>query len=174
MKGCLILFKALIIDDDKEVRSDLKKYPKWAEFGFEIIAEAANGEEALEKIATSKFDLVFTDIRMPKIDGIELLKEIKKAKQDLCVIFISSYCDFDFAKQGIILGAFDYIVKPIDEDSLDDVLKRAQQTLTEKWEKDQQNKRVVEKLEESLSYYYPIEHEQKIALFLMEDNVQVQ
>lgn len=120
------MYKVLIVDDDKVSRYILKRYEKWNEFNFSIEDEACDGKEALKKLALSKVKLVITDIRMPGMNGIEFLSEIKKLKYNVCVILLSTYSDFEYAKQGIRLGAFDYITKPVSNEMLDEALKRAQ------------------------------------------------
>lgn len=144
------MYKVLIVDDDKVSRYILKRYDRWNKFQFSIEAEACDGKEALNKLAVDKFDLVITDIKMPGINGIEFLSEIKKMKyNNICVILLSTYSDFEYAKQGIRLGAFDYITKPINDEMLDEALKRAQLYL---------DKNVIEEekksLEETLIPYY--------------------
>lgn len=118
----------ILIADDKEVfRRKIKRLPYFAEKSgeFSIIAEAQNGAEALEILKKEYIDIVITDIRMPIIDGMTLLKEIKNSNLCKCVILLSEYTDFAYAKQGIVYGAFDYIVKPIDNEKISDVLTRA-------------------------------------------------
>lgn len=118
----------ILIADDKEVfRRKIKRldYFKTHNDQMQISFEAQNGEEALDIIKNSKVDIIITDIRMPIMDGMALLKEIKTEKLCKCVILLSEYTDFAYAKQGIVYGAFDYIVKPIDNEKITDVLDRA-------------------------------------------------
>lgn len=77
------------------------------------VEQAASGEEALEKIKGDSFDLIISDIRMPGIDGFELLEKIKTMNVDAAVIFITGYASIDSAVEAIKLGASDYIEKPI-------------------------------------------------------------
>lgn len=81
---------------------------------FQITDRARNGVEALEILRTKKIDVVVTDIRMPMMDGIALLKIIQEEHLCGCTIFVSEYSDFEYAKQGILNGAFDYLLKPVD------------------------------------------------------------
>lgn len=125
------MYKILLVEDDSAMRYIYKRMKTWVEQGFEIVAEASNGKTALELLEKQQFDIVVTDIRMPIVDGITLLKEIKKRKIDVFAILISSYNEFEYARQGLILGAFDYIVKPVKEEELAVVLERAKQYLEE-------------------------------------------
>lgn len=130
------MYNVLLVDDDKVVRYSLRKMNLWERYDFTICDEAGNGYEALNKISLSHFDIAFVDIKMPKINGIEFLKELKENKSDICVVFMSGYSDFAYARQGIILGAFDYLLKPVKEEDLLDVLSRANTYLSNKKSKD--------------------------------------
>ena len=164
------MYRVLIVDDEKLTRFQLRRYPHWEEYGFTIAGEATDGKEALDLIGKEQFDLILTDIMMPKVDGIELLKAIKKRDRHVCVIFISGYSDFSYAKEGIVYGAFDYIVKPITTENLTGVLRRARESLDELSERAKTRQQIAAKLEESLNYYYPLEHEQKLAAYLREED----
>ena len=104
----------------------------WAEYpDYRIAAEARNGHEALNLLETQYFDLVITDIRMPKVNGIELTEKIVADGLASYVVFLSEHSEFEYAKQGLILGAFDYLVKPIDEQDLRHLLDRVTKRLAE-------------------------------------------
>ena len=120
------MYHTLIVDDREIFLSELKRLKVWGEIsGFEITGKANNGKQALELLQTKSFDLVLTDIRMPVIDGLQLLREIKKENLCSCVVFLSEHSEFHYARQGIVLGAFDYLVKPVSEEDLLELLKRA-------------------------------------------------
>lgn len=142
------LFKVLIVDDSDFQRMELKRLKLWGEIsGFIITGEARNGQEALEKMKLDSFDLVITDIRMPKVDGIELLIKIMEKGLASCVVFLSEYTEFRYAKQGLAYGAFDYLVKPIQRDELIVLLERIHQRLSAK----AQEEELIKKMEKSLS-----------------------
>jgi two-component system response regulator YesN len=116
----------MIVDDRDIVRIELKRLKIWGEAsGFNISQEAQNGREALDKLENFQIDLVITDIKMPKVDGIELLRAIVDRNLCSCVVLLSDYSEFSYARQGIILGAFDYIPKPVDANELSGLLSRA-------------------------------------------------
>lgn len=102
----------------------------WQENGFCLAAQAANGKQALEQLDKERFDLIVTDIRMPFVDGLELLRELRRRAIQTPVILVSSYGEFEYAREGLVLGAFDYIVKPFCEEQLNAVLSRAAQSLS--------------------------------------------
>ncbi|MGN1423630.1 MAG: response regulator [Oscillospiraceae bacterium] len=125
------MYRVLLVEDDSAMRFIYSKMKAWTECGFQIAAEVSNGKHALEVLQRESFDLIFTDIRMPLIDGIELLRKIKQQGIETGVVFASSYDEFEYARQGLILGAFDYILKPVKEEQLRDVLTRVRAHLQE-------------------------------------------
>jgi len=108
--------KILVVDDEAPVREILKKGLSQIE-GYSIEV-ARNGLEAIEKIENDVFDLVLTDMKMPEMDGLELLKTIKGTWPDIMVILITAYGSIETAVEAMKLGANDYITKPIDLNEL--------------------------------------------------------
>lgn len=161
------MYNVLIVDDDKTVRYMLKRFKKWELYGFAIAGEACDGKEALNKLAAGRFDLVITDIKMPGMDGIEFLQELKIRKMNICVMLLSTYCDFEYAKQGIRLGAFDYMGKPVEEAVLSEALERAKKHLTEKKLQFRQKAEEKKLVEESLMLYYPKSQEKRLTDLLL-------
>ncbi|MGE5676749.1 MAG: response regulator [Pseudomonadota bacterium] len=158
------MLQVLVVDDMDIVRRELKRLKLWEKNGFMISGEAGNGHEALEKLSKESFDMVITDIRMPKIDGIELLKKITEKKLCSCVILCSDHSDFKYARQGLVLGAFDYIVKPVDPGELDELLARARDFITEMRHEQQRILQLEKKLEEKVDVFFPrAEVEQLVA-----------
>lgn len=125
------MYKVLLVEDDTALRFIYSKMKTWSECGFSIAAEAANGKQALEILENKSFDLIFTDIRMPFVDGIEMLQKLHDNGNTIPVIFASSYDEFEYARQGLILGAFDYLLKPVEQKKLEEVLKRAKKRIDE-------------------------------------------
>lgn len=105
--------KILIVEDESAIRRVLKKILQEEDKTFEIV-EAENGEEALELINSQSFDLVICDIKMPKVDGEEVLKRAKQDHPHLTFVMISGHGDLETAVNTMRLGAFDYISKPPD------------------------------------------------------------
>lgn len=107
--------RILVIDDEDIVRTSCSRalVPE----GYEVKA-AKNGLEGLKMISDEKFDLVLTDLKMPDMDGIEVLKRIKEEWPEIEVIIITGYQTVDTAVKSIKLGAFDYIEKPFTPDAL--------------------------------------------------------
>ena len=103
--------KILIIDDERAIRRAMREILEFEEFEVE---EAENGKEGLEKAKSTTFDIIFCDIKMPSMDGMEVLDELLKAKIEAPVIMISGHGNIDTAVQAIKKGAFDFIEKPLD------------------------------------------------------------
>lgn len=103
--------KILVVDDEKDACDTLTEI--LAEEGYETFS-AMSGRAALNKVKKNKPDLVLLDIRMPEMDGVEVLKRIKKIDKDVVVVMITAYGTLDTAKEAMRLGAYDYITKPFD------------------------------------------------------------
>ncbi|WP_078549640.1 response regulator transcription factor [Litchfieldia alkalitelluris] len=117
--------KAIIIDDEKHVREGLHLLAEWNRFGIDMIIEAEDGEEAVQLISEHQPEIIFTDMRMPKKDGIGLLKWISDSSLTSKTIVISGYDDFEYMRNAIYYKSFDYILKPIDPEILNETLERA-------------------------------------------------
>lgn len=103
--------KVLVIDDDRPIRSTLKEILEFEKF---TVDDAENGEEGIKKIEKQTFDLVLCDIKMPKMDGIEVLQKVQQLKPETPVVMISGHGDIETAVGAIKQGAFDFIAKPLD------------------------------------------------------------
>jgi two-component system nitrogen regulation response regulator NtrX len=103
--------KILIIDDERAIRRAMREILEFEDFTVE---EAENGKEGLEKALATSFDIIFCDIKMPMMDGMEVLDELLKSKVETPVIMISGHGNIDTAVQAIKKGAFDFIEKPLD------------------------------------------------------------
>ena len=135
------MYNVMIVDDMEIMRIQLKRLKIWgADSGFEISDEASNGHEALMKLQTNPVDLIITDIRMPVIDGVELLEEVMKKKLALCVVLLSEYGQFEYARKGLVLGAFDYLVKPVNANDMNKLLERVKLFIIEKKEQEKKLK----------------------------------
>lgn len=117
------MINVLIVDDEPFIRQGVKILIDWKEYGFNIADEAADGKEALELLEKNQYDLIITDIKMPHMNGIELIEAIRRGKnKDIKVIVLSGYYEFEYAKQAIKYNVSDYILKPIQKEELVRVL----------------------------------------------------
>lgn len=96
----------------------------WAGAGCAVVGEAANGEEGLEVIRRYRPDLIVTDIRMPKLDGIEMLRRLREEGNRAHVVFLTAYSDFSYAQSALKLGAADYLLKPFHDGELEETIAR--------------------------------------------------
>lgn len=123
------MYKIMLVEDDEAIRYVYSRMKVWERYGFQITAEAGNGQQALEEMKKNPVDAVFTDIRMPFMDGITLMKNIRQDYPEVSFVLVSSYNEFDYAREGLRLGALDYIVKPVGEADLEPVLLRIKEQL---------------------------------------------
>lgn len=122
--------KLIIVDDDLLIREDIKHYFLWESQGFTIEYEASNGKEAAKWLLTNDTDIILTDISMPNGDGIELIRTVKQNGFQGEIIVMSNYDDFDYVKDAMKLGAFDYCLKyKMSPESLLALLKSASQSI---------------------------------------------
>jgi YesN/AraC family two-component response regulator len=122
----------LIVDDDKNYRYAIRHIIDWKQYGFRIVGEAINGKQAIEQLKNLDVDLVLTDISMPQMNGVELIKYVKQNNPFIHLIALSAYDEFDFVKESLKCGADDYILKyQLDEQSVMTVIKEVKRKLTE-------------------------------------------
>jgi len=118
MKKVKLMYNVLIADDEPRITAGMKVIIEWEELGFRVTDTALDGEEALEKIKGSDFNLVIADIRMPVLDGLQLIREIRALNPDIRVLIISGYDNFEYARKAIDYGVKGYLLKPIDREEL--------------------------------------------------------
>ena len=156
------MYRTLIVDDREIFLLELMRLKVWGDIsGFQIIDKVNNGRQALDLLRRSSYDLVITDIRMPIVDGLQLLHEIKKENLCSCVVLLSEHTEFHYARQGIIFGAFDYLVKPADEKRLLSLLKRANNYLNTLYENSSSTLASTSNTEEN-HWSYPISEETQL------------
>lgn len=107
------MLKVLIADDEEKICQLIEKLIDWKTLGLSVAAVALNGIDAISKITEHKPDIVITDIRMPGIDGMELIERTKRICPDTEVIIISGYRHFEYAQTAIRYGVRNYLLKPI-------------------------------------------------------------
>lgn len=128
------MIKIVVIDDETVVRSGIVLETDWESIGCEVVGEASNGAEGLEVIEKYRPDIVVSDIRMPIMDGIEMLKALRENGNMAFVIYLSAYNDFEYAREAIKYGANDYILKPFSEGELEEAITKIKQKITQKQE----------------------------------------
>lgn len=133
--------RTLIADDDAIILRGMRKFIDWEQYGFEIVDLVSNGKDLLEACRNKSIDLVITDIEMPKLNGLDVMKELRKENKYLKIIVISGYDKFEYAKLAISYGVYYYLLKPINPVELVGVLNRLREELSEIKEKDESIKR---------------------------------
>jgi len=108
------VYRVLIADDESIIREGLKKIVSWNSLGFEVAGTASDGRDAYRKINALKPDLCIIDIRMPGLDGLELISRIKKQNPGVKIIILTGYPEFEYAQKAVDLGVETFLLKPID------------------------------------------------------------
>lgn len=111
------MLDVLIVDDEPAALRAMRGLIPWEQYGFRIREEAANGEEALERFKQVKFELIISDIRMPRMDGLQLIASIREQSQ-VPIFVLSGYGEFEYARRAMQLGVKDYLLKPVSADEL--------------------------------------------------------
>ncbi len=116
MSDCLL--KVLIVDDEHLVRNLLRNCINWEEIGYDVVGEASNAHEALDLVDQLKPDVIFTDIYMPFMDGLEFGKIVFEKYASIKIIVLTGYEEFEYAKKSIKIGIADFLLKPINDDEI--------------------------------------------------------
>ena len=117
--------KVLIVDDESPVREAMKLLGEWERFGVKAVLEAKNGLEAKALIEQERPALILSDIQMPHCDGIELMEWVHDHASSSKLVVLTGYDEYSYMRRAIQYGSFDYLLKPIDPDVLNDSLSRA-------------------------------------------------
>lgn len=118
------MYKVMIIDDEKSLRNLLKLTVDWGRLGLEVCGEASSGIEAINIIDEIKPDIVFVDIKMPFMDGIEFSRIAIKQYPRLKIVVLTAMNEFEYARQCVGIGVCEYLTKPIVRTEVTDVLQR--------------------------------------------------
>lgn len=132
----------LIVEDEKMIRQGIKTMIQRSGVPVEVIIECTNGEMALEVIREQKIDVMFTDIRMPKMDGIELVKQMQSCEHVPLTVAISGYDDFSYAVEMLRNGVREYILKPVEREKIAEILRKLDEEITRNQEKVNRKKRL--------------------------------
>ncbi len=119
------MFKVLIVDDEPIIRKGLRNILNWKQLNCEVCGEASDGIKGIEMVRELLPDIIITDIRMPEVDGLAMIKEIKSLVPDSKIISLTGYRDFEYLQEAIKLSVFDFILKPSKIEELTSVIGRA-------------------------------------------------
>ncbi|XEC94394.1 response regulator [Paenibacillus tarimensis] len=123
------MYRAMIVDDEIGVRESLKAKINWNSLGYQVVAEAANGQEALSYMQHHQVDIVITDIQMPVMNGVKFFNECASRYLNTKIIVLSGYSDFEYTKAAIKAGIADYLIKPVKRKELFELLMRIKEEL---------------------------------------------
>lgn len=147
MEGIL---KVIIVDDEYLIRNLIKMKIDWEEVGMEVVGEAANAEQALELVDNLNPDIIFTDICMPSMDGIEFSKLVIERYSHIKIIIVTGYDDFEYARSSVRLGISDFILKPINSDELMQSLSKLRSIINSERNHEKEYNQLKKHVEESL------------------------
>ena len=112
------MLKIFLAEDEVVVRETIKRMIPWEELGFELVGEAADGEMSLPLVISQQPDLLITDIKMPILNGLELIERASRIDSRITFILLSGYGEFEYAKQAMTYGVRYYLFKPSDKQEL--------------------------------------------------------
>lgn len=150
------MYTLLIVDDEEIEREGMAQFIPWDSYEIKVVSTARNGAEGLEKIAKFRPDLAIVDIKMPVMNGIEMIRQAKEQYPDMTFVVLSGYGDYEFTSQAMELGVRHYILKPCDESKMIPVLNKAFAELEEARKKNARS----EKLESEARLLKPYAREQ--------------
>lgn len=155
------MIRVLIVEDEEFIRKGLVHTMDWLKMDCIVIGEAANGEEGLEKIRELKPDLVLTDIKMPKLDGITMVENARKLL-NFHAVLLTSYAEFDYAKRAINADVSSYLLKPVSEEELLEAVEKVRMELAGSKPPEEEKNPLLREMEEimdkgSSTNYYVVE-----------------
>jgi two-component system response regulator YesN len=119
------MIKVMVVDDDHLVRKGFITMMPWREHHLEVVGEAGNGKKALEFLESNQVDLLITDLAMPVMSGIDLMRSVKEKYKDISMVVLTFHQDFELIQEALRLGALDYITKvELEHEHMDEVLRR--------------------------------------------------
>lgn len=144
------LYKVLIADDEPIIREGLKEALDWRSLGMEVVCEAEDGEEALELAVQFQVSVALVDMNMPFLDGIALMKELRKRLPECRFVIITGHDEFAYAQEAIRLGVEDYILKPVNSDHLRQVMARVKEDLDSQFKQNEYLKLASEQIQKNI------------------------
>lgn len=157
------MYKVLIVDDERIIREGIRNSLDWESYGLSVCGIAENGLEAYEIIKKYNPNIVITDIKMPGMDGLELISKVHQELPGIVFIILSGYGEFEFANKAMKFGVKHYLLKPCDEDEILPVLQNVISELKAKEEKEQ----IFHEIDYNLKRVLPQAEEQFLREFLM-------
>jgi len=120
------MYTVYLLDDEFWLLESLEAIIEWNKYDSVVVGKETSSIKAYEEIKRLNPDIVFTDIRMPDMNGMELMEKIKSWKKETVVVLVTGYAEFEYARQALLHNVADYCLKPIEEEAIVDALKKAQ------------------------------------------------
>ncbi|MEH7418356.1 response regulator [Neobacillus drentensis] len=159
--------KVLIVDDEKHVREGINLLGEWEQNGITEIFEACNGEEAIQLIQTLRPEIIFSDMKMPKMDGTQLLEWIKENQPTSKTIVVTGYDDYHYMRKAIHFGSSDYLLKPIDPEILNQTLEK----VVKEWREEEAERNSKTTTYQLINEMKPVYRDRKLTQLLNSDNL---
>lgn len=146
------MYSLIIVDDEQDVREAVISTIDWESLGFRIVAEAENGREAFDLVERLNPDVLITDIKMPYMDGIELVRTVRETNPAVKIVMLTGFSEFEYAKSAIKYNIIEYMLKPISAQSMTETL----QTIRKKLDDEREESSNLERLKSSYMESLPI------------------
>jgi two-component system response regulator YesN len=156
------MYKVVLVDDERIITDGMSKVIKWESIGTSLIGTAKNGIEGYEFISQNQPDIVISDIKMPGMNGLELVKKVYENFPEIRFILLSGFSEFDYAKQAMEYGVKHYLLKPCNENTIMDAVREICEELNQKKERES----FVENMKQTLEKVLPFAKEQKLKEFV--------
>lgn len=162
------MYKVVVIDDEYYLRKALIACIDWNELGFEICAEAQNGQQGYDLICDKKADLAIVDVNMPIVDGLSMIKKLRNNNNDIIIILLSGYSEFEYAQKAIKYKVRNYLLKPLEENELIDELLKIKIELDSKAQINDNNLIIYDKTDNLIlkikKYVYDNYHDENLSI----------
>jgi|GEM_PF-2795786 len=140
------MFTVMLVDDEQLLREGMRKFIPWEEHGFQVKFEVSNGLEALHYLQRERIDLIFLDVRMPEMTGLELLAKLNGSLSNVHVVILSGFNEFDYAREAMRFHVTDYLLKPVVTDEVTALLRRIRHEKEQAILKQAESKRTLDRL----------------------------
>lgn len=151
------MYRILLVDDEPIVKVALRTIADWESIGFTICATASDGNEALEQVERFRPDIIITDLKMPRMDGLELIKRLNEQKYTGKILVASNFGEYELVREALTLGAMDYVLKiSIKSDALVELIKKAASTLEEERQAQEMQKQQIRQMQRNIKMVHNI------------------
>lgn len=144
--------KVFFIDDEYLIRKLLNNCVDWHDLGYKVVGESSGGEDAVDQVVQCNPDLIFVDISMPIIGGIELSKRILEVMPRIKIVMLTGHQEFDYAREAVKFGAFDYLLKPVNPKEIIAVADKVKEAVSSRRNHYEMIEQLKQRIEDGYSY----------------------